>query len=133
MGYDLKPNNEEAGWFHFGAFSWPVLLEQFGCLFQQVNYMSKFYVVNAGDKRFETGAMLTSNDAFPVTAEEAAIMARMTRNYVAIQRSLPEQPDMDPLGPIALQPWPRKIRSDFVDRFEAFAEWAEKSNGFEIR
>ena len=28
--------------------------------------------------------------------------------------------------------WPGKIRSDFTDKFEQFAEWAMKSEGFTI-
>ena len=29
-------------------------------------------------------------------------------------------------------PWPVKIRTDFTDKFEEFAKWADKSGGFEI-
>jgi hypothetical protein len=130
MGYDLIPNKDELDYFHFGAFSWPILLEACGYLFAEVNYMSKYYIVKTDD-RFES-ARLTTNDGFEVTAEEAKIMARIAKNFVAVQRSLPEQGEIDIFAPAYRQPWPRKIRSDFVDRYEQFADWAERSNGFSI-
>jgi hypothetical protein len=36
------------------------------------------------------------------------------------------------MHPEAPAKWPVKIRTDFTDRFEAFADWAEKSGGFQI-
>lgn len=35
--------------------------------------------------------LLLSNDGFAVTDEEAKIMARIARNYVTIQRTLPDE------------------------------------------
>lgn len=134
MGYDFKPKNDDADGFHLGAFSWPVLLEQFGCLFPFTQKL-KWYCVFGIDERMPASdryPRIISNDGFPVTDEEAKIMARMARNYVAIQRTLPEQPEPEFGAPEWEQPWPRKIRTDFVDQFEKFAEWAEKSGGFEI-
>lgn len=102
----------------------------------------------------ESYPAILSNDGFAVTAEEANILARIARNLVAIQRSLPEEnkvagitsgkPSMDRedvvkalmLGMHGIRdngdPWPVKVREDFVDKFEAFAEWAPRSGGFRI-
>lgn len=140
MGYDLRARNSKASDFHFGAFSWPVLLEQCGCLWP-FTQKAKWYCVFGVDSRMpvtDRYPRLISNDGFRVTAFEAKVMARMARNYVAIQRSIPDlSPEQEALAddmnaPDWKRPWPRKIRTDFVDRFEEFAEWAEKSGGFAI-
>lgn len=128
----MSPNNQKSESFHFGAFSWLVLLEAFGYLFPEVHRWGRYYYVKGLDERHDSGT-LGSNDGFPVTDEEAKIMARMARNFVAVQRSLPEQKEeVDIFTPAALQPWPRKVRSDSTSLFEEFAGWAERSGGFEI-
>jgi hypothetical protein len=154
MGYDFTAKNEEAGDFHLGAFSWPVLLEQFGTMFPLLHSGARYYMVQGVDERFNsTYPGILDNDGFEVTDEEARMMARMTRNYVAIQRSLPEENQsqsfvnkgvvtrdelMETLmhtmsgGPPPSEAWPVKIREDFTDKFEQFADWAEKSGGFEV-
>ena len=114
-----------------------------------------------------------SNDGFAVTEEEANIMARFCRNWVRVQRSLPEESrtkslftgekgstgikleDLEvkiakyglrkediqnmvargnpPTELITLimhsegeEPWPAKVRDDFVEKIENFAGWAEQ-------
>lgn len=154
MGYDFTPNNATAGEFHLGAFSWPVLLDACGYFFAAIHHGPQWYCVWGRDERMgDHYPRILSNDGFEVTGEEAKIMARIARNYVAIQRSLPEEnrgiginsqakgfTKEDVLNMLARgmhdEPynaiWPLKIRDDFVDKFEAFAEWAEKSDGFKI-
>lgn len=154
MGYDLSARNKDAGSFHFGAFSFPVLLDACGYLWPCIGNGAQWYCVWGVDPRMPDGdnyPRIRSNDGFAVTAEEAKIMARVARNFVAIQRSLPDNNKADDamtrgsvnqeqllnLMTRALQhtepgPWPVKIREDFVDRFEAFAEWADTSGGFKI-
>lgn len=151
MSYDLKPKNQSAGDFRLGALSFPVLLEACGYLFSCINKGPHWYCVFGVDERMGNEyPRLTTNDGFPVTEEEAKIMARIARNFVAIQRSLPDenltedarskssfkQEDvMDAMmrgifgGEVN---WPVKIREDWVDKFEKFADWAEQSGGFEI-
>lgn len=132
MSYDFVSKKE--GNFGIGAFAWPILLEQFGCLFPSMNKAGKYYTALGVDERFEK-ADLGDNGGFEVTEEEAKIMARMARNFCAIQRSLGDDHfvgEYDFLLPESRMVWPRKISSDFVDQFERFAEWAEKSGGFEI-
>lgn len=77
MGYDLSPKNEAAGDFHFGAFSFPVLLEACGYLFSSISRGGQWYCAFGNDPRMgDTYPMILSNDGFPVTEEEAKIMAR---------------------------------------------------------
>jgi len=86
MSYDLTPVNEEAGPFRFGAFSFPVLLEACGYLFACIHNGAKWYCAFGADPRMPEGdeyPRLLSNDGFAVTAEEARIMARVARNFVA--------------------------------------------------
>jgi len=152
MGYDLRPKNAEAGDFHFGAFSFPVLLEACGYLFPAIHSGGRWYCTFGTDPRMgDHYPLILTNDGFRVTAEEARIMARIARNFVAIQRTLPDEnagggvesqasfkrEDVVALMQRAMHPsappkWPTKIRTDFTDNFEKFAEWAEKSSGFEI-
>ncbi len=157
MSYDLRPKNKKAGEFTFGAFSFPVLLEACGYLFACIHNGGQWYCPFGVDPRMPAGdayPRILSNDGFPVTAEEARIMARVARNVVAVQRTLPdptpeelvgagmkqktvfERKDVEELLIRAMsgaaEHWPLKIRSDFTDRFEQFADWAERSGGFAI-
>lgn len=153
MGYDLTPNNSEIEDFHFGAFSFRVLLEACGYLFPCIQNAGRWYCAFGVDERMPEGSTyprLISNDGFQVTAEEARIMARVARNFVAIQRTLPDENKTEDARSKAefnredvekalirgmyggQENWPVKIRSDLTDKFEQFAEWAEKSEGFAI-
>jgi len=138
MGYDLEPQNKELDGFHFGAFSFPVLQEACGYLWSCIHNSGQWYCVWGVDERMPEGdtyPRLISNDGFLVTEDEARIMARIARNYVAVQRSLQDDRVL-PVNPFSLispsSTWPQKIRDDFVDKFEAFADWADQSGGFEI-
>jgi hypothetical protein len=136
MGYDLVPRNRKLGGFYIGSFSFPILLEAAGYLYPCIQGPSgQWYCLFGADKRMPKGdtyPRLISNDGFRVTAEEARVLARVARNYVAIQRSLPEQEQQPFDMPAYLKHWPQKIRTDFVDKFEQFAAWADKSQGFAI-
>ncbi len=153
MGYDLSPKNEDVEAFHFGAFSWGALMEQCSYVWPAAFKGGQWFCVFGVDERLgKDYPLLISNDGFEVTAEEACIMARLARNYVTVQRQLgPEFESgalMDKPGGIGREdllgalskavhgqrdePWPRKIREDFVDLFERFADWAPKSGGFEV-
>ena len=153
MSYDLKPNKKGLESFHFGAFSWGPLLSACGLLWPAMFNGGQWYCVWDVDPRL-TGdypALMTS-EGMEITEEEAKIMARCARNLVVVQRSLPtENADESVVGRkeginreqlLELlaktvsgginQKWPLKLRSDFVDRYEQFAEWADKSGGFKI-
>lgn len=134
MGYDLYAENKELESFHFGAFSFTVLLEACGYLFLCIKKGAQWFCVFGPDERMPQGDQyprILSNDGFPVTEEEAKIMARIARNYVTVQRNLTEKYEWDWKSGKP-EPWPMKIREDFVETFDKFADWAEKSGGFKI-
>lgn len=156
MSYDLTPN-AAIGDFRLGAFSFPILLEACGYLWPCIHNGGQWYCAFGADPRMPEGATypsVLSNDGFQVTAEEARIMARVARNFVAIQRTLPEpspeelasagyrqkmsfkREDVEALLQRAMaggqEHWPLKIRADFTDKFEQFADWADRSEGFAI-
>jgi hypothetical protein len=160
MPYDLLPANYALKPFQFGAFSFPVLLDACGYLFACVHNGPRWYCDFLADPRLkgehpETGEPYPTllGGGFDVTAEEAGIMARMARNFVAIQRGLPEEnrgtgmrskstfhrADLVELltdamtGGVKPGPWPEKVRDDFTEKIAAFAEWAPRSCGFHIQ
>lgn len=187
MGYDfraLKPLDKEKTDFHLGAFSFPVILEFTSYLWPTVHHQGQWYMPGkAGkiDERFKEAKYPPnlSNDGFVVKEDEARIMARFCRNWVLVQRSLPEEnrtesffqgekgregvklEDLEAMlakygltsgfiksmmdkgqPPIELMTlimraeecdhWPLKVRDDFVDKIEEFADWADQSGGFTI-
>ena len=139
MGYTLKPINKNLDDFDFGAFSWTMLLEECcGTLFPFIQKGGSYYCIFGEDKRMPLGddyPKIISSDKFKITSNEAKIMARMAKNYVAIQRNLDEShlhKDIPLNTPEYMKPWPRKIREDFVDKYEKFSKWAIKSKGFTI-
>jgi hypothetical protein len=152
MGYDLKALNAEVEGFSMGAFSWPVILEFCSYLWPMAHDGGRWYRVTGIDPRFDGDyPPVLSNDGFEVNAEEARIMARLCRNFVAVQRTLPDEnmasglkgkatwkrEDVAELLKKAMSdskpgPWPLKIRVDFTDKIAAFADWADRSGGFTI-
>lgn len=158
MSYDLRPAKRGVEEFRFGAFSFPILLAACGALWPCLHNGGQWFCAFGVDPRMPQGddyPRILSNDGFKVTAEEARIMARVARNVVAIQRLLPDptpeelagagwtrktsfkREDVEQLLMRAMSdakpgPWPVKIRTDFTDLFEKFADWADRSNGFAI-
>lgn len=137
MGYDFHAVNKELDHFHMGAFLWPYFLEQCGAYFLCMSHGAKYYFVSGIDERMPEGddyPRLISNDGFPVTDEEAKVLSRIARNYVTIQRGLEDQSEKedDLLKPVYMQIWPRKVRENWIDHLEKFADWMEQSQGFEI-
>lgn len=156
MPYTLRPRSPALKPFVFGAFSWPVLLEACGYLWPLVHNGARWFCAFDADPRL-TGTSPDGTTPYPkmlesgfhVTKDEAVIMARMARNFVIIQRLLPEenratgfrgketfrrddvfQTLMDAMGGTTPGPWPAKVRDDFTTRIEEFAEWAPRSSGF---
>jgi len=97
MGYDLtalNPKDPEQTDFHLGAFSYPVILEITSGLFPALHHQGQYYMPGGiEDERFKDAKYPPelANDGFVVTDEEAKIMARFCRNWVRVQRSLPEE------------------------------------------
>lgn len=137
MSYDFMPKNDVEE-FRMGAFSWPILLEVFGYLFPFQSKGGRWVYNWEIDNRFKEEhnyPIIISNDGFEVTEEEARMMARMTRNYCAIQRKLDDShfnEDVPVTAPEWERKWPQKIREDWIEKFKEFADWAETSGGFKI-
>jgi hypothetical protein len=150
MVYDLSPNNKELKVFRLSG--WAHLLEQCGAYFSCMSQGARWYMLR--DERMTTHyhdinddgeaelirdsdyPAIICNCGFEVTEEEAKVLARIARNYAAIQRTLPalteEERGMPITTPSYLRPFPQPIRDDWVENFEQFAEWAEQSQGFKI-
>jgi hypothetical protein len=146
MAYDLYANNTELS--HFHTQGWTHLLAQFGTYFPFITQGAQWYALFDGrmdihhhptepesDVVIEPYPSILCNcGGFEATEEEAKVLARMARNYVSIQRTLDETHRLDPMDniPYYLRKFPQKIRSDWVDNYEQFADWAEQSQGFKI-
>jgi hypothetical protein len=150
MAYDLSPNNKALKPFRLGSL--PHLLEQCGSYFTCISRNARWYTLwdermsrhyhenDDGERAWVTSkqypAIICQCGGFEVTAEEARVMARIARNYAAIQRTLDEPTEEEKILPIDTPaykyPFPRWMRRDWVEQFEAFAEWAEQSEGFRI-
>lgn len=135
MGFDLSAVKEDGGEFHFGAFSWPVLLEACGYLFPYVQKGARWHHAPAVDPLVTDEnpygyRLLGSNDNFCVSEDDAKLMARVARNFAALN---------DPDGALAQAGFgvksdgrPDPIRADFIEKIGEFAEWAEQSGGFYV-
>ncbi len=123
--YLLEPNNKNMSSLRMSAFHWPLILDQCGTYFIAISRNERWFYVQDVDERMgesPDGPAIIMNSGFPVTEEESKALARIARNYVAIQRAL-EVPD--PIMPA--------IKPILIDAIEEFAEWSEKSGGFQIR
>lgn len=125
MSYDLKANNKDLEDFGFGSFTWSSFLQDCcGTLFPIVLKGGQYYCVSSEDCKemiVDDYPNILSCNGFEVSDVESKIIARMTRNYVAIQRSLDNN-----------ETWPKKIHQTTIDTLEEFAEWVENSEGFKI-
>jgi 23S rRNA C2498 (ribose-2'-O)-methylase RlmM len=151
MSDDLHANNPDLPSFHMSMGIWPHLLEQSGAYFTCLIKGARWYTLH--DERMTTHYHLNEDDqvekivaeypailcqcgSFEVTEEEAKVLARIARNYAAIQRTLKEPPEEE-WGKLMMMPAYERpvvswIRRDWVDIYENFAEWAEQSRGFTI-
>lgn len=129
--YNLIPNNPQSQPFKISAFHWPLILDQCGTYFIAVGHKARFFYVTGIDERMGEsieGPAIIMNSGFPITEEEAKVLARIARNYVAIQQSITtfEQKQAE-------APWMDLLKPQLIDTIEAFAEWSETSGGFEVR
>lgn len=139
MGYDLSPlaPDAEEG-FHFGAFSWPWMLDAgVGLVIGTGPALQPASFTYQPDPE---GLCVRYNDRALVTEEQAKLMAVAARGLVSVERF--KRREFDKL-PASEQAECMKFgapkhylnlpaRDDFVDKVERFADWAEKSGGFEV-
>ncbi|MDY7043620.1 hypothetical protein RVS70_05315 [Virgibacillus sp. M23] len=138
MVYDLKPKNEELDWFSMGAFSWSWMLDAgVGLVLGQGKGIKPATYRYIPD---ENGASPRSNDGYYVDEEKAKIMAQVARGLVSVERGKTDEWNaMSEEEREQIDKWSLRsniynlpIREDFVDKAEKFADWSEKSGGFEI-
>ena len=134
MGFDLKPRNKAAGMYH--AIGWTWMLEAgvglVLCVGRGVEPGTFVYRMRPD------GNCPYYNDGCRVSAKEAREMARLARLLADYQDVLydvwmktPEDKRArieNRFDPIYHLP----VRRDFVGGAREFADWAEKSGGFEI-
>ena len=141
MGYDFRPRNKKIDGFHFGAFLWPMFLQETGMGYV-VGYGAarspESYVYHP-DKR---GASPVSNDGYAISSEEAKMMARIARGFISVNRFINKEWETYPEDerkrlqetmaynnvPLYKTGW----HEDRLKQLESFAEFAEKSKGFKI-
>jgi hypothetical protein len=141
MGYDLVPKNKAVKGISFGAFWWPIMLQETGMgyvLGYGAGRTPASYVY-IPDKR---GASPVSNDGYSVSSKEASMMAAIARGFVSVNRFIQKEWDVIPEDQkttdweykthegklLYNRPW----HEDRLKQIEAFADFAEKSKGFKI-
>jgi hypothetical protein len=136
MGFDLKPRNKAAGFFHMGAFSWHWMLEAgVGLPFCYGKGIEPAQFVYGGRK---DGLCIGYNDGARITASEARTMATLARWVADYQDAVHRL--HDEATEEARKRWesdPHRIyslpvRRDFIKLARDFADWAEKSGGFRV-
>lgn len=139
MGYTLKAKNKKVKSIDYGAFIWPIMLQDTGM----------GYVLGYGAGRspasyvYQNGNIgsPSSNDGYRVTATEAKMMAKVARGYISVKRfinkewaELPEERrKVDMEAKYDGRPlYNLETAEHFLTRLEKFADFAEKSGGFQI-
>lgn len=133
MGYNLHPNNLDAGEHYMGSFFWSWLLDagvglaiNCGPALKPWRYYYK-YDASGGAKAPK------ENDGYEVSDEDAKLMGRLAESIVWLERERRKEfNEMPKERQTECEKLPSPVRDDFVDKAEKFAEWAPKSGGFSI-
>jgi hypothetical protein len=129
MGMDLEPVIGDE-WHSFNTQGWTSLLGLVGPIIGHRPMIGGRCVVEPREvtweadpeNEIEAGSVMahpTTNDGYPVTAEEAKAMALYARGYASAERYKLEQQCSD-----EDERWLQKL--------ERFADWAEQSGGFAV-
>ena len=134
MSFTLISNNPDLKPIEVGSNSWVIYMQDFA-LGYVLNYgtglKSGSYVYEDGNK-----GTPTSNDGYIVTAEQAKAMALVAKGFVFVQRAVNEQ--WEALEQVQREHYEgsrfcrQSVHEDHLTWLEAFAAFAEKSNGFTI-
>jgi hypothetical protein len=136
VSFNLRPRNKAMPDFSFGAFGWSWLLEAGAGFpvghFKGIEPASFLYLGR------QDGRCLGYNDGAKVSASEAREMAKLTRWIVLYQRTLHHhfeqrsEEDRAHMLDNGQRLYNTPVRKDWLDHFERFADWAEKSGGFRV-
>jgi len=138
---DLKPRHKSVAWFLCGSFFWGWLLENgagwpLGC---GAGLVGGQYIIDQQPGRSDGNPF--TNDGYRVTAKEAREMARLARYIAAHERRIasvyhrlpPHHRQEIEDAPLLRNAYRIPMREEWIEKTERFAEWAEKSGGFQIK
>lgn len=143
MGYTLEPRNKKIDPINISAFSWPVMLQETGMGYilgygANINPCTYVYQNN------NIGSP-ASNDGYKVTSFEAKAMSKLALGYIYVKKFINNQyaemseqekeskkttKSFAGSGDILL--YKQETSERFLEQLKAFADFAEKSNGFRI-
>lgn len=144
MSYDLKPRNKNIEEISINAFIWPIMLQKTG-----MGYLLG-YGSDIEPSRFiylpRKKTSPVSNDGFKVSSFEAKAMAQISRGYISVKKlinskyeSMTEIEKKETLSAkyygekgLIQNLYEHPVDESFLKYLEKFADFAEKSQGFEI-
>lgn len=140
MGYDLIANKKNVESISFGAFSWPIMLQDTGAGYI-IGYGAGLTPGTYVYQPRGNGGSPVSNDGYKITAKEASSMALCVYGYLSVSKFINAEWDKMPADQkeerlrwnkhdkIYTEP----IGQKFIDNLERFAEFLSKCGGFKIR
>lgn len=136
MGFDFVPKKKEAGPYHIGAFSWPIMLEKGLGLVLGVGKgfrPGEFIYITRPDK-----LCVEYNDGARVSAKESKELAKVARWIARVEqarinqwKTVPEK-EQETMKADTMHIYDLPWAQERVEDFKKFADWCEKSGGFRI-
>lgn len=136
MGYDLRARNKGVNTYSMGSFSWSWMMDN--GVGMVVGYGKGIEPASYLFNERKDGKDLMYNDGGKVTAKEAKEMAKVARRLADYQDMLYNQ--FESMDDRKKQEYKLNenrhynlpVRRDFVEKIRGFAEFAEKSGGFQV-
>jgi len=139
MGFDLVSRNKKLNSFYMGSFSWSWMLDAgVGLVLGAGRGVEPATCIWLPDNK---GRSPYYNDGFRVTAAQARAMALAARGLVAVKESINDTwASLDAITAdkykradvLGLSLYQQPVRDDFIEKAQAFADWAEQSQGFAV-
>lgn len=144
MSYDLKPRNKNIEEISIKAFIWPMMLQKTGMGYL-LGYGSDIqpsrYIYLPRKK-----SSPVSNDGYKVSSFEAKAMSQISRGYISVKKLINKQyesmTEIEKNETLSAKYYGEKglvqnlyehpVDEEFLKALEIFADFAEKSQGFEI-
>lgn len=135
MGYTLRPVNRNLDSINFGAFIWPMMLEETG-----MGYIIGYgRGMNIGTHIYLSGnhGSPVTNDGYKVSSREAKAMAAMALGFCSVRKEVNKQ--WEPLDERQKEIqrnlkylYTQEIGDAFLEKIQKFAIFAWNSKGFRI-
>jgi hypothetical protein len=138
MGYDFAPRKKEVPGFYMGAFSWPVLLSHCG---HAIGYCEGIRPGTYYFRPDKKGYSPCNNDGYQISSKDAKELAKRIREFLDSNKTLRKEWDgYDEQTQKQMQQAHEKeklynipiLNDELLAKWEAFADFAEKSGGFRI-